>query len=63
MFDVKKDEQRRLSGNTKERILEMLLECPKSLGGITDKLPIQKSAVRVHLEMLQSQKMWNQPFR
>ncbi len=55
MFDVKKDEQRRLSGNTKERILDMLLEGPRSLGEITDLLQIQKSAVRVHLDTLQSE--------
>ncbi len=56
MFDGKKDEQRRLSGNTKERILEILLEGPRSLGEITDLLQIQKSAVRAHLDTLQSEK-------
>jgi DeoR family transcriptional regulator, suf operon transcriptional repressor len=55
MFDGKKDEQRRFPVNTKERILEILLEGPKSLGEITDLLQIQKSAVRVHLDTLQSE--------
>src|SRR6185437_3663061 len=44
---------RQLSGNTKQRILEILLDGPMSLGEITNKLQIQKSAVRVHLESLQ----------
>ncbi len=38
----KKDEQRRPSENTKERILEILLEGPRSLGEITDLVQIQK---------------------
>jgi DeoR family transcriptional regulator, suf operon transcriptional repressor len=44
-----------LSGDTKQRILEMLLEGSMSLGEITSKLQIQKSAVRVHLESLQAE--------
>jgi DeoR family transcriptional regulator, suf operon transcriptional repressor len=56
MLDGKKDERRRLSGNTKERILEILLEGPRSLGEITDLLQIQKSTVRVHWDKLQSEK-------
>ncbi|MDQ6723264.1 MAG: ArsR family transcriptional regulator [Thermoproteota archaeon] len=35
--------------------MDILLEGPKSLGEITDKLQIQKSAVRVHLDTLQSE--------
>jgi DeoR family suf operon transcriptional repressor len=53
MFRFNKDDHRQLSGNTKQKILEILLEGPRSLGEITDKLQIQKSAVRVHLESLQ----------
>jgi predicted ArsR family transcriptional regulator len=45
MLDGKKDERRRLSGNTKERILEILLEGPRSLGEITNLLQIPKSVV------------------
>jgi DeoR family transcriptional regulator, suf operon transcriptional repressor len=41
-------------GETKERILELLLGDPKSAGEIAERLQIQKSAARVHLESLQS---------
>jgi DeoR family suf operon transcriptional repressor len=41
-------------GETKERILELLLGGPKSASEIAEKLQIQKSAARVHLESLQS---------
>ena len=41
---------------TKQRILEILLDGQISLGEITYKLQIQKSAVRVHLESLQAEK-------
>ncbi len=41
-------------GETKERILELLLGGSKGAREIADKLQIQKSAVRVHLESLQS---------
>ena len=50
------EDQKRLSGATKQKIMEILLEGPRSLGEITDKLQIQKSAVRVHLQSLQSEK-------
>ncbi len=43
-------------GETKEKILEMLLEGPKSSVEIADTLKIQKSAIRSHLESLQSEK-------
>src|SRR5690242_5042087 len=59
----REDEQRRLSGDTKQRILEILLEGPRSLGEITDKLQIQKSAVRVHLESLQAEKAVESHFK
>ena len=39
---------------TKERILELLLGDPKSAGEVAERLQIQKSAARVHLESLQS---------
>ena len=41
-------------GETKERILELLLGDPKSAGEVAKSLQIQKSAARVHLESLQS---------
>jgi DeoR family transcriptional regulator, suf operon transcriptional repressor len=41
-------------GETKERILKLLLGGSKSASEIADKLQIQKSAARVHLESLQS---------
>ena len=41
-------------GETKERILELLLDGSKSAGEVADRLQIQKSAARVHLESLQS---------
>ena len=58
-----KEDQRRLSGATKQKIMEILLEGPRSLGEITDKLQIQKSAVRVHLQSLQSEKAVESHFR
>jgi DeoR family suf operon transcriptional repressor len=41
-------------GETKERILKLLLGGSKSASEIAEKLQIQKSAARVHLESLQS---------
>lgn len=41
-------------GETKERILELLLDGSKSAGEVAERLQIQKSAARVHLESLQS---------
>jgi DeoR family suf operon transcriptional repressor len=41
-------------GETKERILELILGGSKSAGEIAESLQIQKSAARVHLESLQS---------
>jgi DeoR family suf operon transcriptional repressor len=41
-------------GETKERILELLLGGSKSAGEIADRLQIRKSAARVHLESLRS---------
>jgi predicted ArsR family transcriptional regulator len=58
-----KEGQRRLSGATKQKIMEILLEGPRSLGEITDKLQIQKSAVRVHLQSLQSEKAVESHFK
>jgi predicted ArsR family transcriptional regulator len=43
--------------------MEILLEGPRSLGEITDKLQIQKSAVRIHLESLQSEKAVESQFK
>jgi DeoR family transcriptional regulator, suf operon transcriptional repressor len=66
MFNVDKDKQEiktNLTGDTKQRILEILLEGPMSLGEITYKLQIQKSAVRVHLESLQAEKAVESHFK
>src|SRR5918911_3842813 len=52
-----------LSWGTKQRILEILLDGPISLGEITDKLQIQKSAVRIHLESLQVEKAVESHFK
>lgn len=41
-------------GETKEKILELLLDGAKSAGEVAEKLQIQKSAARVHLESLQT---------
>ena len=41
-------------GETKERILELLLDGSKSASEVAERLQIQKSAARVHLESLQS---------
>jgi DeoR family suf operon transcriptional repressor len=41
-------------GETKERILELLLGSSKGAGEVAETLQIQKSAARVHLESLQS---------
>jgi predicted ArsR family transcriptional regulator len=45
-----------LPGDTKKSILELLLEGPKTSGEIANKLRIQKSAIRMHLNSLQAQK-------
>ena len=50
-------------GNTKDKILEMLLDGPKSSVEIADRLKIQKSAVRAHLESLQSEKAVTSHFK
>lgn len=44
-----------LGGDTKEQILNLLLEGSKTAGEIADKLKIQKSAIRTHLELLQAE--------
>jgi DeoR family transcriptional regulator, suf operon transcriptional repressor len=41
-------------GDTKELILNLLLEGSKTAGQIADQLKIQKSAIRTHLESLQT---------
>jgi DeoR family transcriptional regulator, suf operon transcriptional repressor len=42
-------------GNTKEVILNLLLEGSKTAGEIAGELKIQKSAIRTHLESLQAE--------
>jgi DeoR family transcriptional regulator, suf operon transcriptional repressor len=50
-------------GETKEKIIEMLLDGPKSSVEIADRLKIQKSAIRSHLESLQSEKAVTSHFK
>jgi len=57
------DSDIRLKGETKQKILELLLEGPKSAGEISDILHIQKSASRVHLESLQAERHVKSRFR
>lgn len=52
-----------IAGETKEKILELLLGGPKSAGEVGEKLRIQKSAARVHLESLQSLEMVKSKFK
>jgi predicted ArsR family transcriptional regulator len=42
-------------GDTKKIILNLLLEGSKTVGEIADKLKIQKSAIRSHLESLRAE--------
>lgn len=56
-------ENRGSFGETKEKILKMLLDGPKSSVEIADSLKIQKSAVRSHLESLQSEKAVTSHFK
>jgi len=50
-------------GETKQAILELLLEGSKTSGEIADKLQIQKSAVRIHLDSMQAQKVVKSYFK
>jgi DeoR family transcriptional regulator, suf operon transcriptional repressor len=59
----KQESKTSLFVDTKQRILKILLEGPMSLGEITGKLQIQKSAVRVHLESLQAEKAVESHFK
>jgi DeoR family suf operon transcriptional repressor len=43
------------AGDTKEAILTILLESPKTAGEIANRLRIQKSAIRTHLESLRAE--------
>jgi DeoR family suf operon transcriptional repressor len=43
------------AGDTKKAILTMLLEGPKTAGEIANRLRIQKSAIRTHLESLRAE--------
>jgi predicted ArsR family transcriptional regulator len=50
-------------GHTKSMILNLLLDSSKTAGEIADKLEIQKSAVRIHLESLQLEQVVRSYFR
>jgi DeoR family transcriptional regulator, suf operon transcriptional repressor len=49
--------------NTKKEILNLLLEGSKTAGEIADKLKIQKSAIRAHLELLRAEQLIRSYFR
>jgi predicted ArsR family transcriptional regulator len=49
--------------DTKGKISEMLLESPKTSAEIADKLNIQRSAIRAHLEALQIEKIVTSQFK
>ena len=51
------------SDDTKKVILNLLLEGPKTAGQIADKLKIQKSAIRSHLESLRAERSIRSYFR
>ncbi len=51
------------SNTTKELILNLLLEGSKTAGEIADKLKIQKSAIRTHLESLQTEQSVRSHFK
>jgi DeoR family transcriptional regulator, suf operon transcriptional repressor len=50
-------------GHTKRMVLNLLLDGSKTAGEIADKLQIQKSAVRIHLESLQTEQAVKSYFR
>jgi predicted ArsR family transcriptional regulator len=50
-------------GDTKRKIMELLLDKPASAAGIAEKLRIQKSAARVHLESLQAEHVVKSSFK
>ena len=50
-------------GHTKRMILNLLLDGSKTAGEIADKLQIQKSAVRIHLDSLQTEQAVKSYFR
>ena len=49
--------------DTRQVILNLLLDGPKTAGQIADKLKIQKSAVRSHLETLRAERSIRSYFR
>lgn len=63
MRDEAADEDMNPKGETKQKILELLLDGSKSAGEIAAILHIQKSAARVHLESLQAEGEVNSRFR
>jgi predicted ArsR family transcriptional regulator len=58
--DVKKADT---IGHTKKMILNLLLDGSKTAGEIADKLQIQKSAIRIHLESLHAEQVVRSYFR
>jgi DeoR family transcriptional regulator, suf operon transcriptional repressor len=58
--DVKKADT---IGHTKKLILNLLLDGSKTAGEIADKLQIQKSAIRIHLESLHAEQAVRSYFR
>lgn len=50
-------------GDTKRKIMELLLDKPRSAAEIAENLEIQKSAARVHLESLQAEHVVKSSFK
>ena len=57
------DKDQELFAGTKKTILESLLDGPKTVGEITDKLHIHKSAIRIHLQTLQTRHVVTSHFK
>jgi DeoR family transcriptional regulator, suf operon transcriptional repressor len=57
------DEHEDIFAGTKKMILNSLLDGPKTVGEIADKLRIQKGAIRIHLESLQIRQLVTSHFR
>jgi DeoR family suf operon transcriptional repressor len=61
---IRKDEEKtEVLGDTKKAILNLLLEGSKTAGEIAEKLKIQKSAIRGHLESLRAEQAIKSYFR
>ena len=57
------DKGEELFAGTKKMTLESLLDGPRTVGEIADKLRIQKSAIRIHLQSLQTRQVVTSHFK